>query len=531
MRFTSRRAGHALAIALIASIPAGAVAAPPPVASSPKIAAPTNVRAARSASDCAAHEPFGRAPLCATIFHPGNAFLMWDWQPGTGLAALDGYRVYRVDRGLKKLEATAPNKQAETIVELPLPTGGTGGYSGKCYAVTAFAGTTESAPSEPFCAAVAVASPATPAPPQATAPPKQSTPAPAPSPSGTAQVGGLIALQRSRSAPVAAPTATPKLKLVESSTTRIVAASQLSLAAPANVHSASGPQECAAHVGTLGALICPDMVKNGNVLLVWDWSGPASGPNAAIDGYRVYRVDGGLKQLVDTVANKKDQTLSNVPKPSGGYTGKCYAATAYAGSRESAFSPAFCAGGGSAATTTRLPANHVRSVAQTRQNFDLSHNDSGLIVGFEYFADKELLGDNWSNRIHRSAFAFDVSGLQNRRLVRATLRFTIAASYGDGFGNNHSCTTDIDTGTEFWWNSGGWLGSAHDSAANAGYQIEPGETGPEIPVDVTAVVTPWLSGSPNYGFVLKNRDENLGAFTNKKCLTMYTNPTLEVTYY
>ncbi len=44
-------------------------------------------------------------------------------------------------------------------------------------------------------------------------------------------------------------------------------------------------------------------------------------------------------------------------------------------------------------------------------------------------------------------------------------------------------------------------------------------------------MTPWLSGSPNYGFVLKNRDENLGTFTNKNCLTTYTNPTLELTYY
>ena len=461
---------------------------------------------------------------------------MWDWQPGTGPAALDGFRVYRVDRGLKKLEATAPNKQGETIVELPLPPGGSGGYSGKCYAVVAFVGTAESAPSEPFCAAVAVAPMATAAPQQPTPAPKQSTPAPknaTPAPAtATPQAGGLIAMQRARSAAIAVPTPAPKLKLVESTTTRIVAASQLALTAPVNVHSASGPQECAAHVGTLGALICPDMVKNGNVLLVWDWSGPASGPNAAIDGYRVYRVDGGLKQIVDTVANKKDQTLSLVPKPAGGYTGKCYAATAYAGARESAFSPAFCAGGGSAATTTRLPASHVRSVAQTRQNFDLAHSDTGLVVGFEYFADKELLGDNWSNRIHRSAFAFDVSGLQNRRLVRATLRFTIASSGGTGFGNNHSCTTDIDAGTEFWWTSGGWLVSAHDNPSpNSGYRLEPGETGPDISVDVTQMVAPWLSGSPNYGFILKNRDENLGAFTNKTCITIYTNPTLELTYY
>ena len=527
-------AAGTFAAALIAGVPIGALSMPNPAQT---IAAPTNVRPARSAADCVAHEPFGRAPLCATLFHPGSTlFLMWDWQPGSGLATLDGYRIYRVDGGRKQLVTTVAHKQTETFAELPLPAGG--GYPGTCYAAAAFAGAAESTVSLPFCvdgAPSATPAPKQPATPVPTPTPKQSTPAPrsatampAPAATAAAQTGGLLGMQRAAAiGPL--PTPTPKPKFVETSATRIAATSQIALLAPANVHGAAGYQECAAHVGALGALICPDMVKNGNVLLVWDWSGPASGPNAAIDGYRVYRVDGGLKQLVDTVPNKKDQTLSNVPKPAGGYGGKCYATAAYAGSRESALSPAFCPNGGSAATTTRLPASQTRSVAQTRRNFGSNSPDNGLIVGFEYFADKELLGDNYANRIHRAAFAFDVSGLRNRRLVRAVLRFTIALSYGAG--NNHSCTTDIDTGTEFWWSSGGWLASAHDSEPNAGYQIEPGETGPEISADVTNVVAPWLSGAPNYGFVLKNRDENLGAFTNKTCLTTYTNPTLELTYY
>jgi hypothetical protein len=524
-------AARILALALTAGLPIGAFAAPPVGPIAPKIASPTNVRPARSASDCVAHEPFGRAPLCATMFHPGNLFLMWDWQPGTGLTALDGYRIYRVDGGLKQLVATVVHTQTETFAELPLPIGG--GYAGKCYAVAAFAGAAESDVSRQFCtdgAPSAAPPPKSPAPtPAPTTTPRGATPAPTPAVTATPQLGSLINMQRRAAAPMQTPTPASKPKFVETTATRIAASSQLNVVAPFNVRSANGYQECAAHVGTIAALICPDMVKNGNVLLVWDWNGPASGPNAVIDGYRVYRVDGSRKDLVDTVRNKKDQTLSVVPKPAGGYTGKCYAATAYAGSRESALSETFCAGGGSAAVTTRLPANHVRSTAQTRRNFGSNSPDSGLIVGFEYFADKQLLGDNYANRIHRAAFAFDVSGLQNRHLVRATLRFTIASSYGAG--NNHSCTTDIDTGTEFWWTAGGWLASAHDSAANAGYQIEPGETGPEIAVEVTRVVAPWLTGAPNYGFVLKNRDENLGAFTNKTCVTTYSNPTLELTYY
>jgi len=31
--------------------------------------------------------------------------------------------------------------------------------------------------------------------------------------------------------------------------------------------------------------------------------------------------------------------------------------------------------------------------------------------------------------------------------------------------------------------------------------------------------------------VLKNSDENTGAFLNKACLTVYSDPVLEITYY
>jgi hypothetical protein len=56
-------------------------------------------------------------------------------------------------------------------------------------------------------------------------------------------------------------------------------------AVPGNVRVSNGPQECAAHVGLLGALACPDMIRSGNVLLVWNWQ-PGAGPSE-IDGFRV----------------------------------------------------------------------------------------------------------------------------------------------------------------------------------------------------------------------------------------------------
>jgi plastocyanin len=111
-------------------------------------------------------------------------------------------------------------------------------------------------------------------------------------------------------------------------------------AVPRNVQVARGTKECAAHVGLFGALACPAMIKSGDVLLVWDWQAGA-GPDA-IDGFRLYRVAGGTKQLVYTRADKNSLTLVDLPGSAAGYIGTCFAVTAYAGANESALSNALC---------------------------------------------------------------------------------------------------------------------------------------------------------------------------------------------
>ncbi|MFN2460493.1 MAG: hypothetical protein ABR591_07380 [Candidatus Velthaea sp.] len=57
------------------------------------------------------------------------------------------------------------------------------------------------------------------------------------------------------------------------------------------------------------------------------------------------------------------------------------------------------------------------------------------------------------------------------------------------------------------------------------------DVGPIISADATSLVAPWLSGQPNYGFVLRGASENLGGQTNEQCYTTYVNPVLTVTYY
>jgi len=145
----------------------------------------------------------------------------------------------------------------------------------------------------------------------------------------------------SRVHPGLTPSASPLFSQVaklKSNTSAIILAARTP-AVPTNVRNANGVQDCAAHVGLLGAFVCTDLIRSGRMLLVWDWQA-GFGPDA-IDGYRVYRVDGG-KRLVYTRADKKDITLFDVALPAGGYVGTCYAVSAYAGTSESTLSSTFC---------------------------------------------------------------------------------------------------------------------------------------------------------------------------------------------
>ena len=299
------------------------------------------------------------------------------------------------------------------------------------------------------------------------------------------------------------------------------------LGIPANVHNVAGASDCATHVGLIGALVSPDMIRSGDLLLAWEWQ-PGSGPQE-IDGYRVYRVDGGGRVLVATQANKKALTLADLPQI-GGYAGHGYAVVAFDITHESDPSSPYCASGGSVAKTVRISANHVRGSVKTRNKSSVTFGgdfnstlaqSSPIQVGFDYATSVGTFVDGYHNEVRRAALAFDVSGYANRKFVSAKLHLALAESAGQG--NNHSCVTSVGTGTEFWWQNTAWL--------DGNFSIAPTDTGPDIVADVTPLVAPWLRGEPNYGFLLRNDDENLGAFTDKRCRSAYTNPVLELTYY
>ena len=149
----------------------------------------------------------------------------------------------------------------------------------------------------------------------------------------------LPASANTQRARVAAPAPVAVTRSVEQSPATLAKLADRALTVPINVRVASGAADCALHVGQIvGSLICPDMVRSGNLLLVWEWL-PGAGPDH-VDGYHVYRVDGG-KRLVDTRPSQ-DLKLTDLPVPQGGYPGTCYSVTAFAGTHESAMSPALC---------------------------------------------------------------------------------------------------------------------------------------------------------------------------------------------
>jgi len=149
------------------------------------------------------------------------------------------------------------------------------------------------------------------------------------------------------------------------------------------------------------------------------------------------------------------------------------------------------------------------------------------VVGFAYLSKEMGLfeADRVENIFWRTAYAFDVSALRYRIPLAATLRAEARGVSELGVGGA-PCITDVGTGTGPWWQEKPkWLEGQFNQVT------VPNQSGVNFAVDVMSIVAPWLRGEPNYGFVLKNRDENIDAFANKSCTAYLSNPVLEISYY
>jgi hypothetical protein len=324
--------------------------------------------------------------------------------------------------------------------------------------------------------------------------------------------------------------ATPAYSQTATAVKRPGVQAALKIAPPANVRGVGSAQDCGAHVGPIGALVCPDMMKSGDLLLIWDWQ-PGDGPD--ITGYKIYTGNGMNVQTGAYVGTlvatrpSKGVTLFDVPKPSDGkgFAGKCFAVTAYAGANESAASPVFCAGGDAGAkTVTFAPVRELSVSKKSKDNHEIAPDNNTTygerVVGYNYIAIKGgVLADTAVVFISRYAMLFDVARLEGRRVVEAHVTLNVVPHQF----SSPNCTTSVGYGFSDWWNEGwpdGTFGNPNMTLLNG-----------RLTIDATNAVAQWMAGRFNKGIILRNDDENLYAFTNKRCETHYGPPVLSVTYY
>lgn len=105
---------------------------------------PTNLKSTTDPQECGRHG--GLAGLfCIQAVPDHYLILVWDWQPNDKWPSIDGYHIYDVTGGGKTHVQDQTNPQA--TVEFFKP----GSFAGKCYAVSAYKGATESETSISFC--------------------------------------------------------------------------------------------------------------------------------------------------------------------------------------------------------------------------------------------------------------------------------------------------------------------------------------------------------------------------------------------
>ncbi len=325
------------------------------------------------------------------------------------------------------------------------------------------------------------------------------------------------------------------------------------LTAPTQLAQATDPSLCSAHGGFGAGLACKALLPQGRLALIWDYSGGGD-----VKGFHVYRVDGGQQTLVadqDNGAAVKAYVVD--PPPQDGYATACYAVSAYSAVGESALSAPFC--GAQARLIQSLTLSPTEAMAVGRQASISSSSpglngsgtttfvDSASMVGFNYTTEKRkalvTVIDFANNSIHRLGLHFDVSPVMHRRIVSASLELEVASAWqgetnlnvpfrtstdaGDPPTDHQtSCAAKLATGSARWWQYKDWIDASPQAPASA--------QGPDVSIDATRIVDGWANSAlPNFGLVLIGEEENLGAFTEKSCVTSYvpTSIKLVVKYY
>jgi hypothetical protein len=301
---------------------------------------------------------------------------------------------------------------------------------------------------------------------------------------------------------------------------------------------------CTAHGGIGGGFACTAGLQAGFLALVWNCQG------CKVDGYRLYRVDGGRHDAIPSsgaYANDATVTLALIDPQGANLNGRCYAITAYKGSNESTLSNWACAGAGSVATTVTLQPTHTLHWKHSRDSRTIgwTHDptdayDSKLYVGYGDHYGPDLLGDYYSDEFDRSGMVFDLSSLAGHPISKAVLKLSALSSWHD-YNNTdwqhpwylsalspEACVAVVDLATDRWWQN-------NDLNSSVSYLSSGGYMGPDFSIDVTTAISNWMGyqSSSDFGFVLRGDDENdlWHGNTNHVCMTQLQSVSLVVTYY
>ncbi len=313
------------------------------------------------------------------------------------------------------------------------------------------------------------------------------------------------------------------------------------VAPPTNLTSTNDNSVCGQHGGVGAGLACKALLPLGRLALVWDYPS-----QARILGYRVYRVDAGQKvRIYDQSAGAGARFYVVDPPPSDGYAGACYAVSAYSETEESALSAPFCGAQARLTQTVALAPAATLDVYRFRSSVSSSvaeHNDDATAttpnaaVGFSYTTGKSIGGDQATSTVYRYGMLFDATPVMHRKIVSAKLSFEVESAWrGDSnmtpmtdapTGHDHSCADVVAEGVAKWWKYTDWIDASPVKSAAA--------QGPDIALDVTDIVDGWANyAKPNLGLVLIGEEENLKAFTEKSCVSTYSQDSfrLTITYY
>jgi hypothetical protein len=326
---------------------------------------------------------------------------------------------------------------------------------------------------------------------------------------------------------------------------------------PDSLTNTTDPPTCTNHGGFGAGLACLAGIPKGQLALIWNWSPVKGVPN--VNGYKIYRVDGGQHTLIPAngaYSNDGTVTVAVLDTPADGFNGKCYVVTALEGTTESHDSNFFCAGGYQGGpivesftvqpTAMQTFSHHYHfdgpcaglSKSGTGPGTGPSGNEVGFNHNYEFSGVVTCAVDNTA---WETALGFDLgaAGIVLRGSKASVKSATLTFQRTDG--SKSSCVAGVHLPTIDWSNFGGqMIPVPHDDYRgnipwnSAGVNTDQGVVkisngGGSYVIDVASAVNDFAKGNrPNHGFLLVGGNEDFSGEDNAYCFAYYGGFTLNI---